>query len=151
MKKKTHVAISALTNRIYAGTILKDGQTWASDKTDVTGECMASVCMHVLAAGGVTVVTADGKPEWEICVFNASGKSELTDHTTPAHPAPSHEGVVVPRIPIEATDEMAESVKNVVSDYAAKKIWRQMLKAAAPLYVAECLAAAPAATKEGES
>lgn len=35
-------------------------------------------------------------------------------------------------VPREATDEMAESVKNIVSAYAAKKIWRQMLDAAPP-------------------
>ena len=68
MSKKLHVATSPLTNRIYAGSILKDGQTWAANKTDVTGEACAAVSMHVIANGEPVVVTANGVPKWEITV-----------------------------------------------------------------------------------
>jgi len=35
--RKLHVGTSPLTNRIYAGYVLKDGATWGEGKQDVTG------------------------------------------------------------------------------------------------------------------
>lgn len=66
--KRLHVGVSPLTNRIFAGNVLKDGQTWAANKTDVTGEACAAVAMHVLANGDPVVVTGNGVPKWEITV-----------------------------------------------------------------------------------
>ena len=66
--KRLHVAVSPLTNRIFAGSILKDGQTWASSKADVTGEACAAVAMHVMGCGAPVVVTENGVPRWEITV-----------------------------------------------------------------------------------
>lgn len=68
MDKRLHVAVSPLTNRIYSGSVLKDGQTWAANKTDVTGEACASVALHALERGGSIIVTANGEPSWEITV-----------------------------------------------------------------------------------
>jgi len=68
MTKRLHVATSPLTNRIHSGSVLKDGQTWAANKTDVTGEACAAVAQHVLANGQPVVVTANGVPVYEITV-----------------------------------------------------------------------------------
>ena len=40
MKKKLRVSASPLTGTIYAGTLLKDGRTWATDKQDVTMDAL---------------------------------------------------------------------------------------------------------------
>ena len=63
-----HVAVSPLTNRIYAGTVLKDGCTWGANKTDVTGAACGAVAEHVLAAGAPVVVSCNGTPKFEITV-----------------------------------------------------------------------------------
>lgn len=73
MSKQIHVAVSPLSNRIYAGYVLKDGQTWSeTNRTDVTGEACAAVAMHALIKGGEIVITNNGKPEWEIAVKRVS-------------------------------------------------------------------------------
>ncbi len=66
--KKLHIGTSPITNSIYAGHILKDGMTWASGTTDVTGQACAAVAQHTIAKGGQIVVTANGVPKWEITV-----------------------------------------------------------------------------------
>jgi len=75
--KKLHVAPSPLTGIIYCGHVAKDGLSWLSDKTDVTGEACAAVAKHVLHRTGgkdkVFMVTENGKPRFEIKVTEASG------------------------------------------------------------------------------
>lgn len=71
--KPIHIATSPLTNRIFAGNILKDGYTWAANKQDVTGVACGAVCEHVLGMGGAVTVTCNGKTKFEITV------RELTD------------------------------------------------------------------------
>lgn len=66
--KRLHVAVSPLTNRIFAGSVLKDGQTWAANRTDVTGEACAAVAMYAMECGTPVVVTENGVPRWEITV-----------------------------------------------------------------------------------
>ena len=66
--KRLHVAVSPLTNRIFAGSVLKDGRTWAANKTNVTGETCAAVAMHVIKNCAPVVVTVNGVPKWEITV-----------------------------------------------------------------------------------
>lgn len=66
--RKLHVAPSPLTNRIYAGSVLKDGMTWRANKTDVTGEACAAVAEYVLVSGGEITVTSNGKPAYRITV-----------------------------------------------------------------------------------
>lgn len=73
---KLHVAPSPITNRIYAGSVLKDGMTWGSNKTDVTGEACAAVAKHALFAGGQVVVTSHGKPAYRITVEKLDGAEE---------------------------------------------------------------------------
>ena len=68
MSKEIHIAISPLTNTIFAGTILKDGRTWGAGKWDVTGEACAAVAQHVIANGGTVIVSINGKPLYEITV-----------------------------------------------------------------------------------
>lgn len=61
--RKLHVGTSPLTNRIYAGHVLKDGATWGEGKQDVTGAACGAVCEHVLANGEPVMVTCNGKPK----------------------------------------------------------------------------------------
>lgn len=68
MAKRIHVAKSPLTHTIYAGSVLKDGCTWAPNKTDVTGEASAAVAQRAIAMGGTMQVTANGVPAYEITV-----------------------------------------------------------------------------------
>ena len=66
--KKLHIAPSPLTNRIFCGHVSKDGSTWLSNKTDVTGEACASVAKHVLQNGVPIVVTENGNAKFRITV-----------------------------------------------------------------------------------
>lgn len=56
MKNKIRVAVSPLTNTIFAGKILKNG-TWATGKQDVTIDCLNAVAEHVKAFGKPVEVT----------------------------------------------------------------------------------------------
>ena len=66
--KEIHIGTSPLTNRIYAGHVLKDGLTWGAGKQDVTGAACGAVAEHVAANKGPVTVTCDGKPKFEITV-----------------------------------------------------------------------------------
>ena len=68
MKKPLHVAASPLTGRVYCGYVLRSGNEWGANKTDVTGEACAAVAQHVLLAGGTTTVTRNGLPAYELVV-----------------------------------------------------------------------------------
>jgi len=50
MKSKLKIAVSPLTNTIYAGKLLKNG-TWAKGKQDVTIECLCAVAQHINCFG----------------------------------------------------------------------------------------------------
>jgi hypothetical protein len=67
--KKLRVAVSPLTNTIFAGNVLKAG-TWAAGKEDVTMDCLNAVAEHVKAFGQpVEVTDADtGKLIYRITV-----------------------------------------------------------------------------------
>lgn len=67
--RERHVANNPLTNRIYAGTVLKNGYTWGANKQDVTIEALVAVAQHVLKYGAPVVISrADGTPEYRITV-----------------------------------------------------------------------------------
>lgn len=66
--RKLHVGTSPLTNRIYAGHVLKDGATWGEGKQDVTGPALGAVIEHVIASGGSVMVTVNEEPRYEITV-----------------------------------------------------------------------------------
>ena len=66
--KKIHVGTSPLTNRIYAGHVLKDGATWGDGKQDVTGPACGAVCEYVIANDAPVIVTCNGIPKYEITV-----------------------------------------------------------------------------------
>lgn len=51
MKKKLHVACSPLTGTIFAGNVLKSGDTWAANKQDVTIEALFAVAEHCVMFG----------------------------------------------------------------------------------------------------
>jgi len=56
MKNKIRVAVSPLTNTIFAGKTLKAG-IWAAGKQDVTMECLNAVAEHVKAFGNPVEVS----------------------------------------------------------------------------------------------
>lgn len=66
--KPIHVGTSPITNRIFAGHVLKDGKAWSAGKQDVTGPACGAVCEHVLANGEPVTVTCNGKPKFRITV-----------------------------------------------------------------------------------
>ena len=66
--KPIHVGTSPLTNRIFAGHVLKDGRTWGEGKQDVTGVACGAVIEHVMAKGGQLIVFVNGAPKFEITV-----------------------------------------------------------------------------------
>lgn len=71
-RSNLHVAMSYLSNKIYCGSVGKDGRTWLSNQTDVTGEACAAVALHALARDGSVIVTENGKPKYEINVKELS-------------------------------------------------------------------------------
>lgn len=64
------VAVSPLTNTIYAGRI--KGNMWSGQKHDVTMDCLVAVAQHAEQFGKPVIITADGKPEYEITVRKLS-------------------------------------------------------------------------------
>lgn len=85
-----HVAPSPITHRIFAGSIRKDGVTWGSNKTDVTGEACAAVAHHALGQGGTITVTGNGKPLWEITVREVGPGAEPAAPDGNVASPPSH-------------------------------------------------------------
>lgn len=68
MKGKIHVGCSPLTGTIYAGKVLKDGQTWAADRQDVSIEALVAVAQHCIHFGKPIEITNNGKLEYRITV-----------------------------------------------------------------------------------
>ena len=66
--KKLHVGTSPLSNRIYAGHILKNGCMWGEGKQDVTNLVCGAICEHVIANKEPVIVNCNGKPKFEISV-----------------------------------------------------------------------------------
>lgn len=74
--KPIHIATSPLTNRIYAGHVLKCGTSFAANKQDVTGAACGAVCEYVLSKGGTVEVTLNGKQKFEITVRDVEADKE---------------------------------------------------------------------------
>jgi hypothetical protein len=65
MKKQIRVGCSPLTGTIFAGTLLKDGRTWASGKHDVTLDALVAVAQHIKNFGkDVQITDAAGNVEF---------------------------------------------------------------------------------------
>ena len=73
MKGKIHVGCSPLTGTIYAGKVLKDGQTWASDRQDVSIEALVAVAQHGVHFGKPIEIISNGKLEYRITVEKFEG------------------------------------------------------------------------------
>lgn len=80
MKNKIHVAVSPLTNTIFAGSVLKDGRTWAANKTDVTIECLLAVVSHTLKFGKPVIISSSIEPEFEITVRDLRKNTTTPNH-----------------------------------------------------------------------
>jgi phosphotransferase system HPr-like phosphotransfer protein len=73
MKKKLHVGASPLTGTIYAGTVLKDGATWSTNRQDVTMDALVAVAQYGVHFGQPIEITCNGKPEYRITVKKLDG------------------------------------------------------------------------------
>jgi len=58
MKVPIHVQQSGLSNKIFAGSVHKNGMEWLSNKTDVTTEALTAVAEHVLTFGKPVTLTS---------------------------------------------------------------------------------------------
>ena len=61
------VAKSAMTDRIYAGRVCRDGMTWRAGKADVTSDVLKAV-VDLITPGHTLTVSVGGKPAYEITV-----------------------------------------------------------------------------------
>ena len=69
MSKPIRVGMAPITGRIFAGSLMKDGRTWAADRTDVTIDALVAVAEHTLKFGEpVEISRPDGTPEYRITV-----------------------------------------------------------------------------------
>lgn len=75
MNKKLHVGCSPLSFNIYCGHVLKDGRTWAANKTDVTVEALVAVAQHAVAFGKPVVIRENGTPKYELVARELSDKA----------------------------------------------------------------------------
>ena len=66
---KIRVGHSPLGNKIFAGTLIRSGTMWSSNKEDVTIEALVAVCNHVVQiVDDVVISKEDGTPEFKIKV-----------------------------------------------------------------------------------
>lgn len=63
--KNLRIATAALSGRIYAGRVSKDGTRFLDGKVDVTSDVLKAVIDKV-TPGHVVTVEVDGKPKYEI-------------------------------------------------------------------------------------
>lgn len=73
MKKQMHVAASPLSGTIFCGKVDPRGNTWGSDKADVTLPALVAVAEHATWFKGrtgedVIISKPDGTPEYRISV-----------------------------------------------------------------------------------
>lgn len=67
--KKLHIGTSQLTGTIFAGTLLKDQRTWASNKQDVTLDALVAVAEHGIKFGKpIQITDAESVPLYRITV-----------------------------------------------------------------------------------
>ena len=77
------VAKSAMTDRIYAGRVCKDGMTWRDGKRDVTSDVLKAV-VDLITPGHALTVSVDGKPAYEITVKAISPNNQISNAGNPA-------------------------------------------------------------------
>lgn len=73
------VAAAAISGRIFAGRISKDGTRFVGEKIDVTSDVWKAV-VDVIEPGHAMTITADGKPRYEIAVRNIQAASDTGDN-----------------------------------------------------------------------
>jgi len=67
-RKPIVVAASPINGEIFAGTLLKDGVSWSSNKHEVTKQALCAVAAYVAFNGGEVVLEEDGIPLCRIAV-----------------------------------------------------------------------------------
>lgn len=89
--KPIHVAASPLTGTIFAGTVLKDGRTWAAGKRDVTIEALVAVAEHGINFGKpIEIRSPDGIPQYRIVVERLTGPNKEGGQCQPAYDEQEH-------------------------------------------------------------
>lgn len=78
MSNPIRVAVSPITNTIYCGRV--KGAMWSGQKYDVTMDALVAVAEHALSFGKPVVITANGKPEFEITVRRLSEANQEKGH-----------------------------------------------------------------------
>jgi hypothetical protein len=69
--KNLRIACSALSSRIMAGKVCKDGMTFKEGAVDVTSDVLKAVIEKIESDSPKTntiIITRDGKPEYEVSV-----------------------------------------------------------------------------------
>ena len=77
MLQKLHIGTSPLNGTIHIGYLLKDGRTWANNKTDVTIDALVAVIEHALlfkerSGENIIVSEINGNKVYEIAVKRLS-------------------------------------------------------------------------------
>jgi len=69
-RKPIMVGISPINGEIFAGTLMKDGVSWSSNRNDVTIQTLFAVAEHVAMHRDTDtiVMRRNGKPQFEITV-----------------------------------------------------------------------------------
>lgn len=83
---KMHVGTSPLTNRICAGRLASDGETWAGQPGDVTVSAVVAVAEHVVRLGKPAIITEHGVPKYEIHVRDLAPGPAHGNSSGPAEP-----------------------------------------------------------------
>ena len=77
MLKKLHIDTNPVDGTIFVGSLLKDGRTWANNKTDVTIDTLCAVIEHALlfkerSGENIVVSETNGTKAYEIAVKRLS-------------------------------------------------------------------------------
>ncbi len=122
--KTIHVATSPLTSRIFAGHVLKCGTAFSANKQDVTGAACGAVCEYVIANGGTVVVSANGKPKFEIAVRDVESAGDQPAQSVP-------EGwQLMPLAPTKMILKAMRESTHVLNDHRAAQAYQAAIEAA---------------------
>ena len=82
--KNFHIATSPLTGTIFAGTTIKNGKMWGSNKKDMTIEALVAVAEHAIHfkekhGQDITISKPNGQPEFKIIVERCKYGEEVEE------------------------------------------------------------------------
>lgn len=71
---RIRIAAGALSGRIYAGTLTKDGTAFREGKQDVTSDALKAVIDHI-EPGNTATINENGRPRYRITIEEVPGDS----------------------------------------------------------------------------